>query len=135
MLESLTKDYEGFSNPVRFLMSQHDTDDLIKGVVADIIDVPREYVSAIERALGNAMQYIVTQSDFEAKKLISMLRNNRAGRATFLPLSAIRSRKLKDHEQSILNKQGCIGIAAELIDSGESAIRILPNRTLSSASF
>lgn len=116
MLESLVNDYEGFSNPVRFLLSEDRSNDLIMGVVADIIDVPKDYVAAIERALGNAMQHIVTQSDYEAKELIRILRQNRAGRATFLPVDNIRGRYLKSHEQEVLDMRGCIGVAADLID-------------------
>jgi len=116
LFETLIKDYEGFSNTVKFLFSNENAKKLIDGIVADIIDVPNEYVTAVERALGGAMQHIVTESDFEAKELIDILRKNRAGRATFLPISAIRGRDLKNHEQGLLDMDGCLGVAAELID-------------------
>ena len=116
MLKTLIKEHEGFSNPVKFLLSHKNSDELAGGVVADIIDVPKQYISAIERALGSAMQHIITRSDYEAKELISILRKNNAGRATFLPIDAIRRRFLKKHEEDVLSKNGCIGIAAQLID-------------------
>ncbi len=119
MLNTLIKDYDGFSNPVRFLFSQNDTKNLMMGVVADIIDVPNDYTSAVERALGGAMQHIITSSDYEAKELIGMLRKNQAGRATFLPIDAIKGRYLKEHEQHILDLPGCIGVAADLMNFDE----------------
>ena len=115
LIDSLVKDYEGFSNTVRFLLNHGRAQSLVEGVVADIVDVPKEYATAVERALGGAMQHIVTESDYEAKELISILRQNNAGRATFLPISAIRGRYLNDREQDLLSKQGCLGVAAELI--------------------
>ena len=116
LIENLIKDYEGFSNTVRFLLSHGRAKTLVEGVVADIVDVPNEYATAVERALGGAMQHIVTESDYEAKELISILRQNKAGRATFLPISAIRGRYLNDSERGLLGMKGCIGVAAELID-------------------
>ncbi len=115
LIKNLMEDYEGFSHPVKFMLSNERSKKLMTGVVADIIDVPNEYINAVERALGGAMQHIVTESDHEAKELINILRQNRAGRATFLPISAIRGRYLKNHEQDLLDSPGCIGVAAELI--------------------
>lgn len=63
----------------------------IHGVVADLIDVPKEYEIAIETALGGSIQNIVTDSEQTAKVLIEHLKKNKFGRATFLPLSAISS--------------------------------------------
>ena len=62
------------------------------------------------------MQHIVTRSDYEAKELIKLLRSNQAGRATFLPINAIKGRYLKDSEKHVLDMPGCIGVAADLID-------------------
>ncbi len=133
LIDTLVNDYEGFSNTVKFLLSNGSSKGLISGVIADIIDVPNEYVSAIERALGGAMQNIVTESDYEAKQLISILRKNRAGRATFLPISAIRGRDLKPHERDLLDMPGCLGVAAELIyydDKYEEIMYSLLGRTI-----
>ncbi len=133
LIDTLINDYEGFSNTVKFLLSHDRANELISGVVADIIDVPNEYVSAVERALGGAMQNIVTESDYEAKQLIKILRQNRAGRATFLPISAIRGRDLKPHERDLLDMPGCLGVAAELIyydDKYEEIMYSLLGRTL-----
>lgn len=133
LIENLIKDYEGFSNTVRFLLSHGRAKTLVEGVVADIVDVPNEYATAVERALGGAMQHIVTESDYEAKELISILRQNRAGRATFLPISAIRGRYLNDRERGLLGMKGCIGVAAELIgyeDKYNGIIYSLLGRTI-----
>ena len=109
LIETLIKDYEGFSNTVKFMLSDGRAKKLVDGVVADIIDVPHEYVTAVERALGGAMQHVITESDREAKELINILRQNKAGRATFLPISAIRGRSLRADERKLLGKRGVLG--------------------------
>ena len=81
-------------------MANKDREKGLVGVVADIIKVDKEYEIAVETALGGNIQNIVTDNEETAKRMIAFLKNNKFGRATFLPLtsmhgsSAIRIRKL-----------------------------------------
>lgn len=73
-------------------MEQKNVNPGIIGVVADILALPEKYETAIEIALGGALQNIVTEDNETAKKMINFLKKNRFGRATFLPLTNIRRR-------------------------------------------
>lgn len=118
MLEEMRRDYEGYSHSVKRLLSQCDREPSLQksvcGVVAQLVNVPRQYEKAVEAALGAAMQNIVTPTEEDAKILIEFLRSSNAGRATFLPISAIRGRTLSPQERNTLSVPGCVGIASEL---------------------
>ena len=86
----------------------------IIGVVADIIKTNKEYETAIETALGQSIQNIITEDEQTAKDLITYLKANKFGRATFLPLTNITSSKTL-HNHSVLNEKGVIGIASGLV--------------------
>ena len=86
----------------------------IEGMVADLITVDPEYAIAIETVLGSQAQDIVVRSGRGAQECIEYLKNNRAGRATFLPLDRIRARK--PLQESLLHERGVVGEAFELVD-------------------
>lgn len=91
----------------------------IIGVVADIIQVEKKYETAIETALGGNIQNIVTDDETTAKKMIAYLKEHRAGRATFLPLTSItRPQEFKTPE--VLKETGAIGMADELVSTDKS---------------
>ncbi|MEE1186156.1 MAG: chromosome segregation protein SMC [Acutalibacteraceae bacterium] len=115
ILEELEKNMEGFAHAIKFVMSSKNKG-LLKGIhntVASLISVDKKYAVAIEIALGNAIQNIVTDNENDAKRAISMLKDNSAGRATFLPLNAIKPRFFT--EKGLDNCDGFVGIAAELV--------------------
>jgi len=120
VLEELKRDFDGFNFSVKKLMTESERNGQISrhisGVIAQIINVPEKYEVAIEAALGSAMQNIVTPTEEDAKALIEFLRTHDAGRATFLPISAIRGRTLDDKERSEIRTNGCCGVASELVD-------------------
>ncbi|MBN1778419.1 MAG: chromosome segregation protein SMC [Clostridiales bacterium] len=114
-LSELAAGYEGYQSAVKEALT-YARDEKIPGVrdvVAKLIDVPTEYETALDMALGNAAQNIVTDTEQTANKLIEHLRKNRLGRATFLPLSAMRSRMLDGEERKLLSMKGCLGVASE----------------------
>ena len=78
------------------------------------MDVKKEYVTAIEIALGGALQNIIVESEEDAKTAINYLRRNNAGRATFLPVSAVKGREL-DNVGEISKQKGFIGLGSKLI--------------------
>ena len=115
-LINLTERYEGYGNSIKRVMEQKATKPGIVGVVADIIKTEKEYETAIETALGQTIQNIVTRDETTAKDLITFLKKNKYGRATFLPLTNISSgRSLHNHQ--VLGENGVIGIASSLVEA------------------
>ena len=94
------------------------------GVLANIIEVPEKYQTAIEMCLGASLQNIVTETEEDAKKLIEHLRKNNLGRASFLPITSVRGKKI----EKIKNKtSGVIGIASDLINYSKKYEQIITN--------
>ena len=87
----------------------------IVGVVANLIKVPEKFQIAIETSLGNAVQNIVTSDEDDAKKLVAYLKENRYGRATFLPITSMKPRNLDNESRKLLNSAGVFGVACDLI--------------------
>ena len=113
-LSNIAERYDGYGGSVKKVMEQKASVKGIVGVVADIIKVDKEYETAIETALGGNIQNIVTDDEETAKKMISFLKSNRAGRATFLPLTSItKTQEFKNPEA--LKEKGAIGMADELV--------------------
>ena len=118
-LINLEKQYEGYNRSVKNLMT-HINKGLISEakekcfVLGDIISVEKKFEIAIEIALGGAISDVVTKDEIIAKKLIAYLKINNIGRATFLPLNILKSRKLQVNEE-IKRQDGFIGIASELV--------------------
>lgn len=113
-LSNLTERYEGYGGSVKKVMEQKEREKGIVGVVADIIKVEKKYETAIETALGGNIQNIVTDDEETAKRMIAFLKQNKFGRATFLPLTSIRNpQEFKTPEA--LKEKGVIGMADELV--------------------
>ncbi len=117
-LSNLTERYEGYGGSVQKVMEQKEKEKGIIGVVADIIKVEKKYETAIETALGGNIQNIVTGDEETAKKMIGFLKNNKLGRATFLPLTSITNSQEFKHTEA-LKEQGVIGMADELVHLDE----------------
>ncbi len=115
-LTNLTERYEGYGGSVKKVMEQKEKNKGIIGVVADIIRVEKRYETAIETALGGNIQNIVTDNEDTAKKMIRYLKDNKLGRATFLPLTSITNpQEFKNPEA--LSEKGVIGMADELVQT------------------
>ncbi|MBR3040865.1 MAG: chromosome segregation protein SMC [Lachnospiraceae bacterium] len=113
-ISDLTVRYEGYSNTIKKVMEKKEEEKGIFGVVADIIKVDKKYEVAIETALGGNIQNIVTDDENTAKKMIQYLKDNRLGRATFLPLTTItHPQEFKNPE--CLTEKGVIGMACDLV--------------------
>ena len=115
-LKNLAERYEGYGSSIRKIMEQKEKNKGIHGVVADLISVDKKYETAVETALGNNIQNIVTDDEQTAKQLIAFLKQNRFGRATFLPLTGIDEGK-KDAPEELPKEKGVIGYAGELIET------------------
>ncbi|MBQ6994135.1 MAG: chromosome segregation protein SMC [Lachnospiraceae bacterium] len=113
-ITNLTERYEGYGNSIQKVMEQKEKNKGIVGVVADIIKVDKEYETAIETALGGNIQNIVTDDEDTAKKMIGFLKQNRFGRATFLPLTSITNPQ-EFKTPDVLKEKGAIGLADSLV--------------------
>lgn len=118
-LVNLTERYDGYGNSIRRVMEQKDKHPGIVGVVADIIKTDKQYETAIETALGGSIQNIVTEDENTAKLMITFLKQNKAGRATFLPLTSIKGAQTFQR-QEVLKEQGVIGLADSLVQTEEA---------------
>ncbi len=122
------KEKEGYIKSVKQLLKAcEETRELGKGmhgVLANIIDVPNEYQIAIEMCLGASLQNIVTDTEQDAKKLVEYLRINNLGRASFLPISSVRGKKL---EKVKVKEKGYIGIASDLIKFDKKYEQVILN--------
>ena len=131
-LKNITERYDGYGNSIRRVMEQKSREPGIKGVVADIIHVQKDYEVAIETALGGSIQNIVTDNEQTAKRMIGFLKKNRFGRATFLPLSNISGRG-GISQREVLGETGVIGTADTLVKADpeyNSLVQYLLGRVL-----
>ena len=114
ILKDLENNMEGFGYAVKTVIAQSELGVLkgICGPVSKLIKVDSEYSIAVETALGNAVQNVITDTEADAKRAINYLKNNKGGRATFLPVATIKSREFK--ETGFENMFGFIGNAADL---------------------
>ena len=113
-LVNIAERYDGYGNSIRRVMEKKDTEPGILGVVADLIQVDKQYEVAIETALGGSVQNIVTSDEETAKKMIGYLKKNRFGRATFLPLTSV-GKKPYQVNQAALKEPGVIGLGSNLV--------------------
>ncbi len=122
------KEKEGYIKSVKTLLKDCETTKELgkgmHGVLANIIEVPEEYQTAIEMCLGSSLQNIVTENEEDAKRLIEHLRKNNLGRASFLPITSVKGKKL----DRIKGKNiGVIGIASDLIQYSKKYENIILN--------
>ncbi len=122
------KEKEGYIKSVKSLLKDcENIKELGKGmhgVLANIIDVPSKYETAIEMCLGTSLQNIVTETEEDAKKLVEHLRKNNLGRASFLPISSVKGKKIDKIKGK---EQGIIGIASDLVDFNKKYEQIILN--------
>ena len=131
-LRVIVEQYEGFNRAVRTVMNLKKTRKGILGTVSDVIRVEKKYRTLVETALGGNFQNVIVKTEEEAKTLIGILKEERAGRATFLPLDAIRaSEGITD--RSVFSEPGVIGTADALVEADDiykEAVRYLLGRFL-----
>lgn len=113
-LKNIAERYDGYGNSIRKVMEQKASNPGLLGVVSDLIQVEKKYETAIETALGGNIQNIVTEDESTAKKMIGFLKQNRLGRATFLPLTSV-SAKGNPKNETLLDEEGVLGIANRLV--------------------
>ncbi len=129
LLTDLQNEYEGYSYAIKKILRESDKNAALKknivGVVASLIKVPEKFETAIEVALGGAVQNIVTFDEDGAKELIKFLKDNSYGRATFLPITSMKRRDLDT--RMLENKPGCFGVASSLVDYDKKIDNVVRN--------
>lgn len=119
-IKELQNDYDGFQHGVREVLKASKRGNLhgVHGAVAELVSVPAHLETAIETALGGALQHIVMEDEKNARTAIAYLKQRQSGRATFLPLDVIRARHMAESDRRVLEQaEGFIGIASELVGS------------------
>ena len=116
-LQETEKEKEGYTKSVKSLLLDCEKDNILKkgvhGVLANLISTPKEYETAIEMCLGASLQNIITETEEDAKKLIEHLRKGNLGRASFLPITSVKGKKLDNIKQKGID--GIVGIASDLV--------------------
>ena len=135
LLSDMEKDMEGYAHSVKSVIKENQNGSLkhlkIFGTLSKLIKIEPKYTLAIEAALGNNLQNIVTQNEQDAKSAIEFLKKQKGGRATFLPIDAVKGKKLDDSE--FINQPGYIAIASDIIkceDKFDGVIRDALGRTI-----
>ncbi|MGX7196248.1 chromosome segregation protein SMC [Enterococcus olivae] len=127
-LQDIQENYTGFYQGVRLVLQHKQSLQGIRGAVAELIEVPQEYTVAIETALGGAAQHIVVEQESDARAGITFLKQQRGGRATFLPLTTIKPRKVSEAvRRQAETVDGFLGVASELVDYAEEVRSIMEN--------
>ncbi|QVY63254.1 chromosome segregation protein SMC [Cytobacillus gottheilii] len=118
MLEELEDDYSGFFQGVKeVLKARGNKLNGIEGAVAELISVPKQYETAIEIALGGAMQHVIVQTEQDGRSAIQYLKGNGYGRATFLPLNVMKAKFLQaNQQQAVSGHDAFVGQASSLIE-------------------
>ncbi len=115
-LQNLAERYEGYGSSIRRIMEVRTQFPGIHGAVADIIQVDKKYETAIETALGGTIQNIITDTEHTAKSLVQYLKQNKFGRATFLPLDGIGGGQPFSRSE-VLQEPGILGVASDLVQT------------------
>ncbi|MGJ7922425.1 chromosome segregation protein SMC [Neobacillus sp. LXY-4] len=129
MLEEMEEDFSGFYQGVKeVLKARNNSLQGIEGAVAELISAPKEYETAIEIALGAAMQHVVVDSEQNARAAIAFLKKHSYGRATFLPLNVIKGKSLSSSQlDAIKHHPSYIGVASSLIRFDQKYQEIIGN--------
>ncbi len=116
LLFDLENNMEGFARSVKEIIKASKSGRIggIRGTVAQLINVKQEYAVAVETALGGAMQNIIVEDDTTAKRCIRLLKEQKSGRATFLPMTSVRGNVL--NEPRLANENGFVALANELVE-------------------
>jgi len=115
-LKNLAERYDGYGGSIRRVMEKKEQTPGICGVVADLIQVDKKYETAIETALGGSIQNVVTEDEETAKRMIQYLKQNKFGRVTFLPLTAVKNPQQFNQPQA-LKEKGVVGLAHTLVQT------------------
>jgi chromosome segregation protein len=129
VLEEMQDDYAGFFHGVKEILKQKGKKlSGIEGAIAELIQVPKEFETAIEIALGSAMQHIAVIDEQSARQAIQFLKQQKLGRATFLPITTVKGRYIQKEDISILRQhEAFVGVASDLLNFDPKYSDIMKN--------
>ena len=118
-----------YSYGVRSIIKAKDSLNGIVGVLGDLLETDPEYENALSTALGNAVQFIVTQNDQDARDAIRFLKDNKSGRATFLPIDVMQERYVREEHMNVCQSyKGFLGVMSDFVRSHEKIDSIILNQ-------
>ncbi len=136
-MQEMQNDYDGFQHGVKEVLRNREIGGNsarrsalsgVHGAVAELIKVPAHVETAVETALGPALQNIVMHTESDAREAIAFLKRKQSGRATFLPLDVIRSRQIGEHELAQAKSlPGFVGVAVDLVEYEQKYDSIIRN--------
>ena len=127
-LKHVSEDYAGYYQGVKEVLKHKQSISGVIGAVAELLTVPEQYATAIEIALGANSQHIIVENETSAAQAIQFLKQKRAGRATFLPITVIKSRSLPTNVQYHIEQvEGVIGVASKLVEVSDKYKTIMEN--------
>ena len=132
-LKNMTERYEGYGQSIRHVMEQKKKNKGVIGVVADIIHVDKKYEIAVETCLGGNIQNIITSDENVAKDMITLLKENHYGRATFLPLTTVTPTSREPWPEEAMERTGVLGSIDSFVkreDRFDKIVRYLLGRYL-----
>ncbi|MFC0473142.1 chromosome segregation protein SMC [Halalkalibacter kiskunsagensis] len=129
VLEEMQADFSGFFHGVKEVLKERNGKLMgVIGAVAELIQVPKEYETALEITLGGASQYIVMKTEADARFAIGFLKKNRIGRATFLPLPVMKPKSIPDFQLEQMKKHTAfVGVAASLVSYEKTYENVISN--------
>ncbi len=137
ILSNMEAYYDGYYKSIKTVMNNKEREPVLKnsiqGTVADIIKTEKRYETAVEVALGSAIQNIIVNTDVEAENIIEYLKKNKIGRVTFLPINMLQERSLNKTEQEVLKDPSVINTADMLVNTNprfETVIKHLLGRII-----
>lgn len=127
-LAQMTEHYAGYFAGVKAVMKNRRQLSGVVGTVADLIQIPEQYLTAIDTSLGSSSQFIVVEQEKDGREAINFLKRAQSGRATFLPLTTIKSRRINHNAlQSAEAVAGFVGVGSDLIDYEQQVSQIIEN--------
>lgn len=131
ILSNMEAYYDGYFKSIKTVMNNKDKEPLLKksiiGTLADVIKTEKRYETAVEIALGSAIQNIIVNTDKEAEEIIDYLKKNKIGRVTFLPINMLQERTLNTVEREVLKEKCVIGTADNLIETNPRYANVIKN--------
>ncbi len=129
ILNEMKNEHDGFFKSVKAILKLRDRNEIngVCGAFGEIIKVGAMYETAVESAVGGAIQNIVVETEFDGKTAIEYLKKNSLGRATFLPISVIKGKGLDGDRNFVLSFEGVYGVASELVEYDEKYKNIVSN--------
>ena len=135
-LENILRNHSNFYAGVKSVLQEKDRLGGIIGAVSEHLTFDVHYQTALEIALGASSQHIIVEDEKAATKAIDFLKRNRAGRATFLPLTTIKARTISNQNQdAIASSPGFLGMADELVSFDKRLEAIFKNLLATTAIF